>query len=151
MLVTLNGTIMSGARVPFAMSRDGYFFKSLAAPNWSARVVPRMNRNRPSFSNDSTRHSRSGDLADVLRREIRLAANDEQIVALQFRLGQLFEQNLRDVDSAIGVYDEILKADGGHAPTLAAQSPMRMVGRVLGSLPCHAGKWSWLLSHGERS
>jgi basic amino acid/polyamine antiporter, APA family len=30
MLVTLNGTIMSGARVPYAMSRDGYFFKSLA-------------------------------------------------------------------------------------------------------------------------
>jgi basic amino acid/polyamine antiporter, APA family len=30
MLVTLNGTIMSGARVPFAMSRDGYFFKALA-------------------------------------------------------------------------------------------------------------------------
>ncbi|HEY3972872.1 MAG TPA: amino acid permease [Candidatus Sulfotelmatobacter sp.] len=30
MLVTLNGTIMSGARVPFAVSRDGYFFKALA-------------------------------------------------------------------------------------------------------------------------
>jgi basic amino acid/polyamine antiporter, APA family len=30
MLVTLNGTIMSGARVPFAMSRDGYFFHALA-------------------------------------------------------------------------------------------------------------------------
>jgi len=30
-LVTLNGTIMSGARVPFAVSRDGYFFKALAA------------------------------------------------------------------------------------------------------------------------
>ncbi len=30
MLVTLNGTTMSGARVPFAMSRDGYFFQSLA-------------------------------------------------------------------------------------------------------------------------
>jgi APA family basic amino acid/polyamine antiporter len=30
MLVTLNGTIMSGARVPFAMARDGYFFESLA-------------------------------------------------------------------------------------------------------------------------
>lgn len=30
MLVTLNGTIMSGGRVPFAMSRDGYFFRSLA-------------------------------------------------------------------------------------------------------------------------
>ena len=30
MLVTLNGIIMSGARVPFAMARDGYFFKALA-------------------------------------------------------------------------------------------------------------------------
>ena len=30
MLVTLNGTIMSGARVPFALSRDRYFFRALA-------------------------------------------------------------------------------------------------------------------------
>jgi basic amino acid/polyamine antiporter, APA family len=30
MLVTLNGTIMSGARVPFAMACDGYFFKTMA-------------------------------------------------------------------------------------------------------------------------
>ena len=30
MLVALNGTIMSGARVPFAVARDGYFFKALA-------------------------------------------------------------------------------------------------------------------------
>jgi basic amino acid/polyamine antiporter, APA family len=29
-LVTLNGTIMSGGRVPFAVARDGYFFKALA-------------------------------------------------------------------------------------------------------------------------
>jgi APA family basic amino acid/polyamine antiporter len=30
MFVTLNGTIMSGGRIPFAVSRDGYFFKALA-------------------------------------------------------------------------------------------------------------------------
>jgi APA family basic amino acid/polyamine antiporter len=30
MIVTLNGTIMSGARVPFAMARDRYFFSALA-------------------------------------------------------------------------------------------------------------------------
>jgi APA family basic amino acid/polyamine antiporter len=30
MLVTLNGTIMSGGRIPFALARDGYFFKALA-------------------------------------------------------------------------------------------------------------------------
>jgi len=30
MVVTLNGTTMSGARVPFAVARDGYFFRQLA-------------------------------------------------------------------------------------------------------------------------
>jgi basic amino acid/polyamine antiporter, APA family len=30
MLATLNGTIMSGARIPFAVSRDRYFFSALA-------------------------------------------------------------------------------------------------------------------------
>jgi basic amino acid/polyamine antiporter, APA family len=30
MLVGLNGTVMSGGRVPFAVARDGYFFKALA-------------------------------------------------------------------------------------------------------------------------
>ncbi len=30
MLVTLNGSIMSGARIPFAVARDGYFFRMLA-------------------------------------------------------------------------------------------------------------------------
>jgi basic amino acid/polyamine antiporter, APA family len=30
MLATLNGTIMSGARVPFAMARDGNFFRAMA-------------------------------------------------------------------------------------------------------------------------
>jgi APA family basic amino acid/polyamine antiporter len=29
MFVTLNGTIMSGGRIPFAVARDGYFFKRL--------------------------------------------------------------------------------------------------------------------------
>src|SRR5207248_3251099 len=30
MLVGLNGTVMSGGRVPFAVARDGYFFRALA-------------------------------------------------------------------------------------------------------------------------
>ena len=36
MLVTLNGSTMSGARVPFAAARDGYFYSSIA------RVHPRF-------------------------------------------------------------------------------------------------------------
>ncbi len=30
MLVALNGTVMSGARIPYAVARDGYFFRALA-------------------------------------------------------------------------------------------------------------------------
>jgi APA family basic amino acid/polyamine antiporter len=30
MLVAMNGTVMSGGRMPFALARDGYFFKALA-------------------------------------------------------------------------------------------------------------------------
>ncbi|MCU1310713.1 MAG: amino acid/polyamine/organocation transporter, superfamily [Candidatus Angelobacter sp.] len=33
MLVTLNGTILSGSRIPFAVARDGYFFQTLATVN----------------------------------------------------------------------------------------------------------------------
>jgi basic amino acid/polyamine antiporter, APA family len=36
MLVAMNGTIMSGGRMPFALARDGYFFSALA------RVHPRF-------------------------------------------------------------------------------------------------------------
>ena len=45
MLVTLNGSTMSGARVPFAMARDGYFFQAIAQVHprfhtpWVAIVV----------------------------------------------------------------------------------------------------------------
>jgi APA family basic amino acid/polyamine antiporter len=42
MMATLNGTIMSGARIPFAVARDGYFFQRLAdvhprfhTPHWA--------------------------------------------------------------------------------------------------------------------
>jgi len=44
-IVSLNGSIMSGARVPFAMSRDGYFFKAMAEVHprfhtpWVALIV----------------------------------------------------------------------------------------------------------------
>jgi basic amino acid/polyamine antiporter, APA family len=42
MLVSMNGPVMSGARVPFALARDGYFFSALG------RVHPRFRT--PSFA-----------------------------------------------------------------------------------------------------
>jgi tetratricopeptide (TPR) repeat protein len=60
------------------------------------------------------------DLADVLQREIRMAASDDEMVGLQFRLGQLYEQNLQDMDNAIETYRDILTTVPGHQNTLAA-------------------------------
>src|SRR5262249_39812258 len=42
------------------------------------------------------RAGRWNDLADILRNEIRLAADDEESLALQFRLGQLYQLELKD-------------------------------------------------------
>jgi len=52
-LVTLNGTIMSGARVPFAAARDRLFFRQFA------RISPR-------FQSPSTSLGVQGGLATVL-------------------------------------------------------------------------------------
>lgn len=59
-------------------------------------------------------------LAAVLRREIELAESDEEIVELQFRLGQVLEQALGDLPAAIDVYRDILIANPEHKPTLGA-------------------------------
>src|SRR5260221_6643503 len=48
MLVTLNGTIMSGARVPFAAARDRYFFSALA------EVHPRLDRKSTRLNSSHT-------------------------------------------------------------------------------------------------
>ena len=60
------------------------------------------------------------ELADILRKEIQLAASDDETIALQFRLGQVLEQALRDLPAAIDVYREILSADPHHAAALGA-------------------------------
>ena len=53
MLVTLNGSTMTGARIPFALSRDGYFFHGLA-------------RVHPKFRTPSTALIAQGILAGLL-------------------------------------------------------------------------------------
>ncbi|MEZ4399395.1 MAG: tetratricopeptide repeat protein [Kofleriaceae bacterium] len=60
------------------------------------------------------------ELADVLRREIRLAESDEEVVALQFRLGQTLDDALDDKKGAIEVFREILMTSPDHADTQAA-------------------------------
>ncbi|MCB9563808.1 MAG: tetratricopeptide repeat protein [Kofleriaceae bacterium] len=71
---------------------------------------------------------RWADLTDILRREIQLAEGDDEVVALQFRLGQTLEQALGDLKGAIDVYREILTTTPTHGPTIGALEMMFLDG-----------------------
>ncbi len=68
------------------------------------------------------------ELADVIRREVRVAPTDEAIVALTFRLAQVYELAILDLPKAVAAYKEILQADPMHAETRAALERMFMGG-----------------------
>jgi len=70
------------------------------------------------------------ELADVVRREIRIAPNDRAIIELTFRLAQIYELALGDLPKAIEAYREILTNDPGHGETRAALERMFMGGTM---------------------
>jgi basic amino acid/polyamine antiporter, APA family len=74
MLVTLNGSTMTGARVPFAVARDGYFFRALATVH-------------PRFRTPSTAILVQGALAVVL---LLFAGSFQQLFSLTLFAEWLF-------------------------------------------------------------
>src|SRR5262249_29254294 len=89
--------------------------------------------------------------ARILRKEIRLAQSDEQFLAIEFRLGQVYEVNIKDLPAAIDVYREILTQDPGHIPTLNALELMFLDGSfqieiaaILEPLYRDSGQWEKL-------
>ena len=59
------------------------------------------------------------DLAEIVRREIRLADTEEQIVSLTYRLAQILEVALADLPKAVEAYQEILSIAPQHEETRA--------------------------------
>lgn len=76
-----------------------------------------------------TGSERWAELSDILRKEIQLAESDEEIISLQFRLGQVLEQMLGDLPAAIEVYRDVLTTDPNHGPTLGALEMMFLEGQ----------------------
>ena len=72
--------------------------------------------------------SRWKELTEVLRREIQLAEGEQDVLQLQFRLGQTLEQALGDKKGAIDAYREILTTNPTHAPTFDALEAMFLEG-----------------------
>ncbi|MCB9662249.1 MAG: tetratricopeptide repeat protein [Sandaracinaceae bacterium] len=63
---------------------------------------------------------RYAELAGVLQRQVQVAATPDDILNNQFRLGQVYQHHLGDVDSAIEQYREILAAAPEHQPAMSA-------------------------------
>jgi tetratricopeptide (TPR) repeat protein len=60
------------------------------------------------------------DLSEVLAREAEIGQSPEEILEFKYRLGQIYETKLEDLDKAIQAYREVLSAAPEHEDTLRA-------------------------------
>lgn len=60
------------------------------------------------------------ELVEILRREIRMADAEQDIIALHFRLGQLYQEQLQDLPNAIECYREILASTPDHGSSITS-------------------------------
>src|SRR5262249_2867471 len=67
-----------------------------------------------------TSADRWSDLADVLKREADIGQSPEEILEFKYRLGQVFQLRLNDIDRAIEAYREVINAAPEHGETLRA-------------------------------
>lgn len=68
-------------------------------------------------------HQASGnwtELLGVLSQEAELTANAEEAIGYQYRVAEIYDQKLHDVERAVELYQQILNIQPGHAATLAA-------------------------------
>ena len=67
-----------------------------------------------------TNLERWGDLVENLRRQITVAEDEDQSIAFQFRMGQIYQFSMQDLPHAIEAYREILNINPDHQQTLSA-------------------------------
>jgi tetratricopeptide (TPR) repeat protein len=67
-----------------------------------------------------TQTEKWADLADVLSREAEIGQSPDEILEFKYRLGQVYQLRLGDLDRAIAAYREVLSAAPEHEETLRA-------------------------------
>jgi golgin subfamily B member 1 len=95
---------------------------------------------------------RNEELSDVLHKEIEVAPTPDDVLHLQYRLGQVYEQRLRRLPDAVAQYREILAAAPEYQPAVqsleqlfrAGQMPLE-IGDVLEPLYRMQGSWNALI------
>ncbi|HEY2733800.1 MAG TPA: tetratricopeptide repeat protein, partial [Polyangiales bacterium] len=74
------------------------------------------------------------ELASVLERKVAVAASPDEILAIQFKLGQFQQHRLGDVDKAVAHYREILAAAPEHEEALQALEGLFAQGALPGPI-----------------
>ncbi|MBN2343641.1 MAG: tetratricopeptide repeat protein [Deltaproteobacteria bacterium] len=97
------------------------------------------------------------ELAGVLQKETLLMEDPEESLNVQFRLGQLYQQELDEVEKAVGVYRDILGAEPAHDQSISALEFLFTEGHmraeivdILEPLLQMQNEWSKLVSLYER-
>ncbi len=93
------------------------------------------------------------ELLSVLSHESELAADPSESVGFQFRIAELYEKRLGDIERAVELYRDILSIQPDHSPTLEAlegiknesQAPLSAAG-VLEPIYETMGDWPRLIS-----
>ena len=95
---------------------------------------------------------RWAELTEVLKREADIGQSPDEILEFKFRLGQVHQLRLGDVDRAIDAYREVINAAPEHADTLAAleglfESGVKQleIAEILEPLYQQAGEWEKLI------
>ena len=93
------------------------------------------------------------DLAATLKKEAAIATTPEDVLNLQFRTGQIYQNRIGNVDSAIEQYREIIAAAPEYSPAVSALEDLfaggvrpLQIGEVLEPLYRMQGNWDRLLS-----
>ena len=60
------------------------------------------------------------ELLSVLQHEAELTGDPAEAVSFQYRIAELYEKHLNDVDRSVELYREILNIQSDHTPTLNA-------------------------------
>jgi tetratricopeptide (TPR) repeat protein len=94
---------------------------------------------------------RWNDLAGILAREAEVGQSPDEILEFKYRLGQVQEHRLRDMDAAIAAYRDVINAAPEHENTLVALEQIfargekqMEVAEILEPLYRSAGEWEKL-------
>ena len=93
------------------------------------------------------------ELLGVLVHQAELTEDANDAIALEFRIAELYEKKLDEVERSIDLYREVLVRDAAHQPTLAALEGLKSgevaplaAAAVLESVYEAAGEWAKLVS-----